>query len=253
MKKKKKLKKSLKKIQNSPLNFILCKIKKHSLRNIKNFNYNFIAKKKLFITHNKKLFLPRTFDIVTFFKKSKKSKKKKSKELYLLIKKKKNKILYDTFFLKVQKVKYKKKLNLYLKFVSFVFKTGNFFFWEKAFALIFSNLSLKFHYSRSLILAKIFIRLFTRVELKKVKSRKRITYIPFFIKFKRSVFLALKWIFLGAFCNMMKVSFQNKLYIEIVQILSLRSCFSLKKLEENNINSFNNRSNIHYRWKRNSI
>jgi hypothetical protein len=58
---------------------------------------------------------------------------------------------------------------------------------------------------------------------------------------------------LGAFCNMMKVSFQNKLYIEIVQILSLRSCFSLKKLEENNINSFNNRSNIHYRWKRNSI
>jgi ribosomal protein S7 len=102
-------------------------------------------------------------------------------------------------------------------------------------------------------LSKIFIRLFTYVELKRVKSRKRISFIPFFIKIKRSLFLALKWIFLSSIQNKSKISFQNKLYIELMQILTLKSCSSLNKLEENNINSFKNRANIHFRWDRSQV
>ena len=97
-------------------------------------------------------------------------------------------------------------------------------------------------------MSKIFVRLFTRVELRKVKSRKRISFIPFFINIRRSLFLSLKWIFLSSISNNSNTSFKNKLYLELFQILTLKSCSSLKKLEENNKNAFKNRSNIHFRW-----
>ncbi len=256
----------LKKNQNSSLSFFLAKIKKRLKYFIRRSNSYLVLKKSLkkslrkflkknlkknlFIYHNQILFLPIFFDLIIFFRKST---NKPSLFLKFFQKKQKIKAKFFRFASKSQKFKPKLFIDLYLKFISFVFKKGKFFFWENAFALIFNNLSLKFHYSRSLILAKLFIRLFTRVELKKVKSRKRVSFIPFFIKCKRSLFLAFKWIFLSTTANTTSTSFQNKLYIELVQILSLKSCFSLKKLEENNINSFNNRSNVHYRWNRKSL
>lgn len=240
----------LKKNQNSSLNIFLVKIKKYS----KYFNSSSTScaaqKKKLIIHHNQTFFLPIFFDLLIFFRKSTSS---PSPFVKFFQKKQKKKIKYFYFTSKNKKLKQSFFVDLYLKFISFVFKTGKYFFWENAFALIFNNLSLKFHYSRSLLLAKLFTRMFTRVELKKVKARKRVSYIPFFIKCKRSLFLALKWIFLSTTANNTKTSFQNKLFIELVQILSLKSCFSLKKLEENNINAFNNRSNVHYRWNRKSL
>ncbi len=106
------------------------------------------------------------------------------------------------------------------------------------------------NYSITTILSKIFIKLYTKVELKKVSSRKRISYIPYFIKLNRSLFLALKWIFLGACKNNTTISLKNKLYIEIVQLITCKTSFSFQKFEENNINSFKNRSNIHFRWQK---
>ena len=111
-------------------------------------------------------------------------------------------------------------------------------------------MSFSLAYSIPIIISKIFIRLFTRVELKKAISRKRISYIPTFIKINRSIFLALKWIFSGALKNTNRTTLRNKLYVELVQLLTNKTCFSLQKLEENNINSFKNRSNMHFRWQR---
>ncbi len=236
--------KNLKKNQISSLNFFLFNIKKYTFLFFKKQN-KIVLKKKLFIDHNKNFLLPLFFDLLIFYRK-----KKKSFFIKILQKKKQIKFLYSFSILKIQSVKSLFLFDLYSKFVSFIFKKGKKFFWDTALALIFSNLSLKFSYSRSIILAKIFIRLFTRVELKKVSSKKRISYIPVFITVKRSLFLALKWIFLGVLNNTTKISFYNKLYIELVQLLALKSCFTLKKLEDNNFHSFNNRSNVHYRWDR---
>jgi ribosomal protein S7 len=235
--------KFLKKNQNSSLNFFLVSIKKSLFY----YTNSFKKTKKIFINHNQIISSSLFFDILIFYRKIKKTKLLFRK---FLENKKTKKTIYATAFLKIQKFKQYISFDLYTKFISFIFKTGKNFFWETAFSLIFNNLSLKFSYTRSFILSKIFIRLFTRVELKKVKSRKRISYIPFFISVKRSLFLALKWIFLSAISNNTKISFQNKLYIELIQLLTLKSCLSLKKLEENNSNSFNNRSNVHYRWDR---
>lgn len=235
--------KFLKKNQNSSLNFFLVSLKKSLFYYTNSLKKN----KKIVINHNQILSSSLFFDILIFYRKI-----KKTKLLFIkfLEKKKLKKKTHNTSFLKIQIFKQYFFFDLYIKFISFIFKTGKKFFWETAFALIFNNLSLKFSYSRSFMLSKIFIRLFTRVELKRVKSRKRISYIPFFISIKRSLFLALKWIFLSALSNNTKISFQNKLYIELIQLLTLKSCLSLKKLEENNSNSFNNRSNVHYRWDR---
>lgn len=239
----------LQKNQKTSLDIFLYKIKNifYFLKFLNKFRYNQYLKKKVKkkIIHNKIFFLPFFFDIVLFLKNSK---KKKSIFVKYLRKKIQIKKKFFKSVLKIEKFKKKYFFNLYLKFISFTFKTGKKFFWENLFSKIFNILSLNYKYSRSFLLAKIFIRLFTRVELKKVKSRKRITYIPFFIKIKRSLFLALKWIFLSISNNSTNISASNKLYLEISQIIFLHNSESLKKLFENNVNSFNNRSNIYYRW-----
>lgn len=137
---------------------------------------------------------------------------------------------------------------LYSRLLSFIFKSGKKLLWNAKLSTLLDLISLKLNYSKSIIILKIFIRLFTRVESKKIKVRKRVTFIPFFIKISRSIFLSLKWIFVGASKNKQKVSFTVKLFDEFIEILLGKSCYSLSKLSENNISAFKNRSNSHYRW-----
>ena len=230
--------KFLKKNQNSLLLFVLKNLKKYSLK------YTNIKKNKVAVAiyHNYFFILPKIFSRLKFYK-------FKEIALFNYLKKKiKIKQLYVNTYLKVSAVKQLSLYDLYNKFISFVFKVGKKAIWEKSFSLILSTLSAKLFYSKSFLLSKIFVRLFTRVELRKVKSRKRISFIPFFINIRRSLFLSLKWIFLSSISNNSNTSFKNKLYLELFQILTLKSCSSLKKLEENNKNAFKNRSNIHFRW-----
>lgn len=140
--------------------------------------------------------------------------------------------------------------NFFNKIVTTTFNNGKKSNWYLVLNNLFEYMSYSLNYSISILLAKIFIRLFTRVELKKVVARKRITYIPFFIKTNRSFFLALKWIFLSVSKNLTKTSLQNKLYLEFIDLLTNKTCFSIAKLEENNTESFNNRANVHYRWQK---
>ncbi len=164
------------------------------------------------------------------------------------------------FKLKKKQILLKKKLltdlnnksffSLYSSVLGKIFSFGKKTKWNSSLLSIFELLSFTFNYTIVFLISKIFIRLYTSVELKKVLSRKRVTYIPFFIKIKRSAFLALKWIFLAALKNINITSFKNKLYLELIQILSLNSSFALQKLEENNENSFKNRANMHYRWQK---
>lgn len=147
-------------------------------------------------------------------------------------------------------VEFKKNFffDLYNKLLSLSFKFGKKKIWHLTISTIFENLSYILETSIYILLFKIFIRLFTRVELKRVKSRKRTTFIPFFIKAKRSIFLALKWIFMACLKDLNQTSFKNKLFIELSQILVLKTCFSIIKQEENCFNSYKNRANLHYRW-----
>lgn len=213
----------------------------------------FDLKKKIWILNHKKIKKkpkPLSKKYLRYIKKNLKKNRKKTG------KKKKKKIQEENQLKNKNKQKKKKKIsflvtcNLYNRFLFFIFKVGKKSIWEKNFVSLFDLLSIKLQYSKTVLLLKIFTRLFTRVETTKVKSRKRINYVPVFIKLPRSIFLSLKWIFLAAVKKKGNTSFVDKLFIELVQLLTQRSTFALQKLQENNLAAFRNRSNVHYRWQK---
>lgn len=224
-------------VKKKNVNKRVLKIKKK----IKQFNNNFFLNKVLKVSHNKKIILK-----ISSLKIRAKQFPKASIRFSRKHIKKSKKIFNNSQYVS----KFVCPINLYNKFLFFIFKVGKKMSWENKFSLIFDALSLKLGYSKATLLLKIFIRLFTRVEVKKVKARKRITFIPIFIKLPRSLFLALKWIFLVLKKKGKGVSLSKKLFNELLQLLVQKSCLSIQKHEENNMLAFKNRSNIHYRWQK---
>lgn len=170
-----------------------------------------------------------------------------------LSKKFKRKFSGSLKFLDSQKKVLKKKFsfspfNIYKKFISFIFNNGKKVIWEKKISLIFSFLSIKLSYSSTLLLLKIFLRLYTKVEIKKIKTRKRIHLIPRLIKFYRSFFLSLKWLFLSLLKNKIKSSLSSKLILELTTLLRKKTCNSLLLVLANNKSVAINRSNFTFRW-----
>lgn len=191
----------------------------------KNFKFNSFKHNKIFLTRNGKLF--------SALRQKSKSNQKYSCKYYKSVSSYYEKNLFDY-------------INLYTKFINLIFKEGKKSFWEKSFSSLFFLLKKKLNYSRNFILLKIFLRLHTKVEIRAIKSRKRVNLIPFFIKLKRRCFLSLKWLLESA--KKKKTSFQQNLLLEILFILKKKSCLSLNLLEENNLLSYKNRANMHFRW-----
>lgn len=159
-----------------------------------------------------------------------------------------SKIYQKYYYINSYYLKKQDFINLYYQFINLVFKQGKKSFWEKSLSSLFFILKKKLNYSKNFILLKLFLRLHTKVEIRIVKSRKRINLIPFFIKFKRRCFLSLKWLLEASKKSKQKNSLKQNLLLEILLILRKKSCVSLNLLEENNLLSYKNRANMHFRW-----
>ena len=140
------------------------------------------------------------------------------------------------------------KLNLYKNFISFIFKSGKKHIWEKIISDIFLLIKKNLKISQNIILLKIFLRLYSKIEIKKIKTRKKIALVPVFISVRRRFFLALKWLLVSVNKNKLQISLKEKLFLEIFKLTNNKSCESLKQLELNNENVYLNRANFHYRW-----
>jgi ribosomal protein S7 len=140
------------------------------------------------------------------------------------------------------------KLNLYKNFVNFIFKSGKKHIWEKIISDIFLLIKKNFKFSQNIILLKIFLRLYSKIEIKKIKTRRKTVLVPVFISVRRRFFLALKWLLLAVNKNKLQISLKEKLFLEIFKLTKNKSCESLKQLELNNQNVYLNRANFHYRW-----
>jgi ribosomal protein S7 len=140
------------------------------------------------------------------------------------------------------------KLNLYKNFISFIFKSGKKHIWEKIISDIFLLIKKNLKFSQNIILLKIFLRLYSKIEIKKVKTRRKTALVPVFISVRRRFFLALKWLLLAVNKNKLQISLKEKLFLEIFKLTKNKSCESLKQLELNNQNVYLNRANFHYRW-----
>lgn len=214
------------------INLELSKFSKKVFKTIfykKSFSYLFYYTK---IKHNKLLFLPRIASVVCRFNAIKISKLSKNLDSIKSIKIHKN----------------LKFLNLYKNFINFIFRSGKKYIWDKTIAYIFLLLKKTIAFSQNIILLKIFLRLHTKVEVKKVKSRKKVLFVPVFISVRRRFFLALKWLLIAVKKNKLQISLKDKLFFEILKLVTDKSCTALKQLELNNNNVYLFRANFHYRW-----
>jgi ribosomal protein S7 len=208
---------------------------KEKLNNVKNllklkylFKYLGLNKKKILvkIRHNKIFSL-------------------RIKENFVIRKNSKQKFKQKFNFLSVNNLN---KLNLYKNFISFIFKSGKKHIWEKIISDIFLLIKKNLKFSQNIILLKIFLRLYSKIEIKKIKTRRKTALVPVFISVRRRFFLALKWLLLAVNKNKLQISLKEKLFLEIFKLTKNKSCESLKQLELNNQNVYLNRANFHYRW-----
>jgi ribosomal protein S7 len=147
-----------------------------------------------------------------------------------------------------KKYKLFKKQSLYSILVGFLIKNGNKSIAIKVINTAFSKVSKKIGLSRRQILLKLFLKLNSFVEVRKLKVRKRIFFVPFPTTIKRRLYLTIKWLVMASQKNKKKISLSEKLAYEIEQTLTTDTSFSLEFLKSNLDLALKNRSNLHYRW-----
>ena len=142
----------------------------------------------------------------------------------------------------------KENSNFYNTFLGFLIKKGSTYKAKKVLDTTFLSVTQKIKHSKRTALIKLFCRLNSFVEVKKVRVRRRFVLVPFPINLKRRSYLIVKWIMQAVEKDKKKSSFSKKIAKEIVSVL--KNTFSkTKKLRRLNFSqALANRSNIHFRW-----
>jgi len=141
-----------------------------------------------------------------------------------------------------------KKQNLYNNLLGFLIKKGNKIGAKTVIHEAFLKLSKQTGLSNQRLLFKLFKRLNTFVEIKKVRKKRSFHLVPFSITFKRRSYLVIKWLMEAVHQDSRRISTGEKLFDEIKTTLLARSSKSLKIRNQNISQALLNRSNIHFRW-----
>ena len=141
-----------------------------------------------------------------------------------------------------------KTKNLYNKIVNFFIKDGNKVKASKIVSLAFLKVSKKTGLSFDEISSKLFIRLNSFVEIKKVRVRRSFHMVPFPISHKRSTYLIIKWLVQAIKEDTRKLPMSEKLATEIHGTIVNQSSKSLEIKNLNVSQVLANRANVHFRW-----
>lgn len=136
----------------------------------------------------------------------------------------------------------------YTKFLGVLIKNGKKTKARKILDTVLLQISKQIKIPSGLILYRIFLKLNTFVEIKRIRFKRGSHLVPFYISFSRRLFLALKWVLIAIKQNKRKISITTKLFIELSKILKGLPCKSLKSKTLNNSQAFLNKSNAHFRW-----
>lgn len=150
-------------------------------------------------------------------------------------------ILYNTSYQQNTKNLYKFLINIFVK-------NGNVSNIKKIIDKVFIKLIQEFKINKHLLLLKIFTIHMFYVEVKKIKSRRRINYVPFLISQKRSFYLLLAWLREAVKTNKQVNTIEEKLYREIYKLLTVKDSKVFESIANNNKLAIENRSKMHYRW-----
>lgn len=142
----------------------------------------------------------------------------------------------------------KNNKNLYDKFLGFLVKKGNKISAKHLLNEAFFKVSKKTGLSLSRILLKLFLKLNSFVEVKRIRVRRSSHLVPFSIRLKRRYYLTIKWLLQAVKEDTRKVSMSEKLFLEIANTIKKVPSRSVKLRNLNISQALANRSNIHYRW-----
>ena len=142
----------------------------------------------------------------------------------------------------------RKKKTLYQRLVFVLTKKG-----QKHLAVLILNRALlkaskKTKIGVHSLIASIFKKLSVSIEVKDVHRRKKVFKIPFPISLSRQKYLAIKWFFMSIDLDKRSISYSDKLYFEILNLVYKRRSKSYSFKISNNKLAVANRSNTHYRW-----
>ena len=141
-----------------------------------------------------------------------------------------------------------KNRNLYNKIINFITKKGN---KVKATQIVnnsFYKVSKSTGLSFNTILSRLYVKLNSFVEIKKIKVRRGFHLVPFPISHKRSTYLIIKWLLRAVGEDRRKLPISDKLFLEVNQTIISDTSKSLE-IKSSNLNQVvANRSNIHFRW-----
>ena len=141
-----------------------------------------------------------------------------------------------------------KNKNLYNKIINFITKKGNKVKATQIVNSAFNSVSKSTGLSFNTILSKLYTKLNTFVEIKKIKVRRGFHLVPFPISHKRSTYLIIKWLLQAIKEDQRRIPISEKLAMEINQTISSATSKSLE-IKSSNLNQvLANRSNIHFRW-----
>ena len=137
---------------------------------------------------------------------------------------------------------------LYYKFLGFLIKKGSKTSAKKILDKTFLIVSKIKGISMNVAMLRLFLRLNSFVEVKKVRVGRRSVSVPFSINLKRRSYLVVKWLMQAIKDDRKQISFSERLSDEILSTLSSSTSKS-KKLKIANVSqAIKNRANIHYRW-----
>lgn len=147
----------------------------------------------------------------------------------------------------LQKKNSSKVINLYLKIINFLTRVGKMSVIKSTLSYSFLKLSKNLKMPKTKLFLLMFLRLYTKVEIRHLKVRRRVHTVPFLISFERQFFLALKWLLMSIKENKERCSYDQKFSLEFTNIVKNKSS-SITFLVKNNNLAIKNRSNVHYRW-----
>jgi ribosomal protein S7 len=151
------------------------------------------------------------------------------------------------FFTALKKVN-KKSTTLYNKFWGFLVKKGNKSQAKNILDDAFFKVYKKTNYSREELLVRLFVKLNSFVEVRKVRIRRKFVLVPFPIRLRRRSYLVVKWIMQSVMNGDKKSSLSKRLTQEILNVLTKSKSKSKSLRRLNFSKALANRSNTHYRW-----
>jgi len=140
------------------------------------------------------------------------------------------------------------KTTLYNKLIGVLTKQGNKTAAVKIINSAFLKVSKNTTLSMNKILLKLFLKLNSFVEVKKVRVKRSFHLVPFQITLKRRSYLIIKWLLQVIKTDTRNISISDKLAFEIEQTLKSDNSKLLNLQTLNTTLALANRSNIHYRW-----